>query len=179
MSWNSARAFYHASDGIKVLINRLASEAGAKMRERPAYPGAVSVIIREPEPLAGIRAALVAQQAAKVAVRDYIATARSDGLPWDEIGGTLREAGAIGDGDLPEGDSPYYVAAAAFEYAASWSADLFHDPKFGWTCQSCGHRITDRGPYDSNPQDNQRGHADGCSRLASEIAAYNAAWEDE
>lgn len=179
MNWDPAKAFNHADGAIKTLINRLGTDAGAEMRERPAYPGSVNHMIREPEPMAGIRAALTAQQAAKAAVRNYISTARSDGLPWHQIGDLLREAGAIGDSELADGGSPYYVAVAAFEYAASWSAGMFSDPKFGWDCRECGRRITDRGPYDSNPLDNQSGHGAGCSRLEAELAKYEAAWEDE
>lgn len=175
MNWDTTMT----GTAVKTLISRTAADAGAEMRGRPAWPGAVSNTIREPEPLAGIRAALAVQQAVKAAVRNYISTARSDGLPWHQIGDLLREAGAIGDSELAEDDSPYYVAVAAFEYAASWSADLFRDPTFGWTCQSCGHRITDRGPYDSNPLDNQSGHGAGCSGLEAELATYEAAWEDE
>jgi hypothetical protein len=42
-----------------------------------------------------------------------------------------------------------------------------------------GH-ITDRGPFESHPEDCESGHAEDCSRFAAELAAWQAerdAWE--
>jgi hypothetical protein len=41
----------------------------------------------------------------------------------------------------------------------------------GWTCPSCTKTVVDHGPYESHPEHNERGHADGCARLAAEVAA--------
>lgn len=177
MNWDNMKAFAEASSAVGTLIVRLASDAGGEIREHPARPGAVSNTIRKPAPLTGIRAAMTAQQAAKAVVRSYISTARSDGLTWEQIGDTLRQAGAISGNDLTE-DSPYYVAVAAFEYAAG-PAELFRDRTFGWTCPGCDKRVIDRGPYDGNPLATQFGHAAGCARLAAAIAEFEAAGGNE
>jgi hypothetical protein len=34
----------------------------------------------------------------------------------------------------------------------------FHRPTASWTCSSCGQRVTDRGPFESHPDDNEQGH---------------------
>jgi hypothetical protein len=172
MSWDDAKAFNEATTAVKALIVRLAEVAGAEIREHPVWPGAASTV-REAEPMTGIRAALAAQLAAAAAARHYIAAARADGMTWAQVGEVLMLGEAIDRADSPSG-----MAAAAFEYAAG-SADLFGERSFGWTCPACQKRIRDHGPYDSNPLDNQSGHAAGCARLAAEVAEWEAAWGDE
>ena len=58
-----------------------------------------------------------------------------------------------------------------------------YGPSFAWTCGSCDGLISDRGLC-NGPADDERGHADGCTRLAATIAAWDAesaaldtAWE--
>lgn len=175
MNWDNAKAFNDARAAIGTLIVRLVGDADGEIRERPLRPGG-AFMTREAEPAAGIRAALAVQQAARNTVCSYIAAARSDGQAWSQIGDVLRESGAITEADLTD-DSAYYVAIAAFEYAAG-PAGMFREPTFVWTCPACGNGISDHGPYDSNPQDNQRGHAAACTRQRDEITAYESAWED-
>lgn len=173
MSWDQKKAFTEAEHSVKTLIIRLASDAGAEIRERPAWPGAAVSSVREPEPVTGLLAALSAQQAARAAVLSYVAAARGDGLTWDQIGQALRQPGGIGD-DLLD-DSPYFVAVAAFEYVAG-PIEAFCEPTFAWRCRACGRRITDRGPYDGHPLNSQSGHSAGCARLAAEAVEFEAAW---
>ncbi|HEX6336710.1 MAG TPA: hypothetical protein VFZ85_07135, partial [Jiangellaceae bacterium] len=71
------------------------------------------------------------------------------------------------------------VAEAAYERfagpPASWP---LQGPSFVWRCRACDRVISDRGPYESHPDDNQPGHAKDCSRLATELARWRASWDD-
>jgi hypothetical protein len=48
-----------------------------------------------------------------------------------------------------------------------------------WTCASCGEWITDSGPYNGHPDDDERGHAEDCARHLAEAAAYQARMDAE
>ena len=146
-------------------VLRLAEAEGAQIRERPIWPGAASAT-RYAEPLAGIRAAQTLERTAARTVRDYVRYARSDGIGWQEIGEAL---GLAEDG----GPSGYELAVAAHEYAAG-KPDAWRQSSFGYDCQACGKGVSDLGPYESHPEDNERGHAEGCTRLAAEVASWQA-----
>lgn len=46
-----------------------------------------------------------------------------------------------------------------------------------WRCPACGRDIIDRGPYNSHPVDNEHGHAENCSRMAAEVAEWQAEYD--
>ncbi|WP_433756331.1 hypothetical protein [Nocardia sp. CA-135398] len=46
-----------------------------------------------------------------------------------------------------------------------------------WTCTSCDERVTDRGPYEGHPADNETGHATDCPRHQREILAYRTRFD--
>ncbi len=53
---------------------------------------------------------------------------------------------------------------------------------FSWHCPACDEAIIDRGPYESHPEGNERGHGGGCTRFAAEVAAWQAerdSWDAE
>jgi len=118
----------------------------------------------EPEPLAGIRAALALRSAAANAARDCVLVlyAREDGRTWAEIGQAV-----YGD-SLPAPQRP----AEAFAYFAM---DLGSGPVFPWVCGTCGAMVLDRGPEAGSPADQELGHAAGCERLTETIREYEAA----
>lgn len=153
---------------VRAEVLKHARASGAQIRERPAWPGS-SISIRYAEPLAGIGAAVAMQNAAVRVAADYVKHAREDGTGWLDIGKAL----GLDDGDR----APYEIAAAAFEWQAG-DYDL-RQPAVYWKCRACGQGITDRGPYDANPADCEEGHAEGCTRLAAEVEAYDAQWKDE
>jgi hypothetical protein len=68
------------------------------------------------------------------------------------------------------------LAEAAFEYVVPVREDSFRfdTPSFGRHCRSCGRFVSDRGRYESHPEDNEHGHAEGCARLAEAVAAHDA-----
>ena len=122
-----------------------------------------------PTPLAGLQAADWVVQRAGQEIHQHVRRAREAGHSWEQIGQAL-------DMRPVDGRS---VAESAYERVAgrpaSWS---FGSPSFTWRCPACGRVISDRGPYESHPDDNQPGHAKDCSRLATELARWRASWDD-
>jgi hypothetical protein len=160
-------AYYAARSAVL----RVAEAQSAEIRERPAWPGAYSTV-RYAEPLAGIRAAVIMQRAGGRVVDDYVRYARQDGSGWRDIGEAL---GLAQDGQRVG----YDLAVAAYEHVTG-EPDLFRDVSFYWRCAACEQGISDKGPYESHPEDNERGHADTCTRLAADVEAWHAeqdAWE--
>jgi len=147
------------------LVLKLAQDGGAEIRQRPAWPGSYSVV-RYAEPLAGLKAAVVASKATGRVTGDYITRAREDGFSWLEIG---RALGIDGE--------PYDVAVSAFERAAGEGSPGW-GPSFSFTCGSCAQMVTDHGPYTASPLDCEEGHAEDCTRMAEAMRAYRDQWED-
>jgi len=146
-------------------VLQLAKAGGAEMRERPSWPGSISTT-RYAEPLAGIRAAQTVQHAAGRVVGDYVTYARGEGIGWREIGEAL---GLAGDGER----SGYDLAVAGYEHVTA-EPDRSWERSFYYTCPACEQGISDLGPYESHPEDNERGHGEGCTRLAAAIAGWQA-----
>lgn len=147
-------------------VIKLAEADGAEVRQRQLFPGSLSME-RYAEPLAGIRASATLANTAMRIKREYVGRGRGDGCTWHEIGEALR---------LAEGEDAkrgYDLGVAAFEYMAGEPC-IWQQPAFGWRCGSCGAYITDRGPYESHPEDNEQGHAEACARFAAEVAAWQA-----
>ncbi len=153
---------------------QLAEAEGVRIRERPDGPGA-SGTRRYAEPPADDRAAQVPPEtaaqvppetAARVR-REYAERARGDGITWQQIGE------ALGLDRGPGGEAGYDLGVAAFEYFTG-VPDPWYRASFRFRCASCGGYITDRGPFESHPLDNEHGHAEGCVRLAADIAGWQA-----
>jgi hypothetical protein len=71
------------------------------------------------------------------------------------------------------------VAEAAYTYAAGspyTGTAARYGRSFTWHCRSCDQAISDRGLI-AGPTDDEVGHTDDCSRLATAIAAWNAEWD--
>ncbi len=149
---------------------RLAEAGGAQIREEFVCPGAVTKI-RYSEPLQGIQAARIVQRAADRVHDEYVRHARAEGIGWQQIGDAMG---------LAEGSRRGYVlAVAAYEQVTGAShLPAFQDPVFYYTCLACHEGITDRGPYESHPQDNEHGHAGHCPHLTAEVAAWQAIGTD-
>lgn len=151
----------------------LAVQGGATVISRPAYCGAASMI-RDVEPLAGLRTTREIELGARYHARDYIRAAREAGHSWRQIGAAMGLVPG-GEPDLA-GQTP---AEAAYSYAAgspdSESAWRY-GRSFGWRCASCEGLISDRGPF-TGPAEAEPGHADGCARLAEAEADWDAQWE--
>jgi len=149
---------------------RLARDSGAQIVKRPMYFRDKEPTVRDVEPLAGARAALDLESAAKGTARDYIRQAREAGHGWDQIGEALGlspvrdtdQDGATAD------DAAYTYAAGRPDTEAPW-----RHRSFLWTCRSCDQHIGDRGLI-QGPADDEPGHAGHCPRLAAAIAEWDA-----
>lgn len=143
--------------------------------EVPIWPGARSTKMTV-EPLAGIRAAIFVRDVARNQIHEYATQARGAGRTWAEIAAAFNL-------DAEVADDP---AGAVFEYLAVGEPlpqperRFRFDPRnVHWRCASCSLLITDSGPYNGNPVDDESGHAETCERHAAEIAAWRARWDAE
>ncbi|QBS43576.1 hypothetical protein [Nocardia sp. CS682] len=98
---------------------------------------------------------------------EYACKARGQGHSWDDI------ADAFGI-DRDEVSEP---AVEAFQRVAPPERYGWGDNNACWTCTSCNQRVTDRGPYEGNPADNETGHGEDCERHQREISAYRRQWD--
>jgi len=151
----------------RTAIHLLVKASGGEMTDRPwirSEPQGRTV--REPEPLAGIRAAVAFEREHRRRCLGYIRYAREDGLTWREIGE------ALGFGSRPPDLDP---AVRAYRYAvpghaaADWTT---------WTCPSCRQLVRDYGP-ELGPREAEQGHAGGCGRFAVTVRAWGAQWDEE
>ncbi len=160
------RAASDARLTMRTSVMRMVEAAGGEVRERPAWRGA-NRTTRYAEPSAGIRAALVLKRAAASVLQDYIRSARRDGLTWREIGTALELEPAAGERGIS-------AAERAFDFAAPSGASPWASVTFCFECGSCGETIRDQGPYESHPEDSERGHADECERFAAQVTTWQA-----
>lgn len=119
----------------------------------------------EPRPLAGLRAALVVARMAQDQAHQFARALRGEGSTWTEIADLL---------EVPWSEE-YSRQERAFELVAGPAASSWSSPNVYWTCAGnlgCGQYVTDRGPYNGWPSNNEDGHAEGCRRLEAENAAY-------
>jgi len=72
-------------------------------------------------------------------------------------------------------------AADAFVWVAPRPSMRFDAVTTSWECSSCGQRVTDRGPYNGYPEDDESGHGADCARHAEDVRAYRSrsGWDDE
>jgi hypothetical protein len=158
-------------------VQSMATAAGAATIERPVWPGSLSTTTYA-EPLAGLREAVTLRGSAGRVIEDYIRYARTEGPSWQEIGE------ALGLGEEAK-ERQRRAAQLAYEQIVG-IPDLWSQANMYWPCPACGQTVTDRGPYESHPVDNKRGHTDDCSRMAGEVAGWQAeqdrreaAWQAE
>lgn len=115
-------------------------------------------------PLPCIAASRLLENIAARFTHDYVRLARRDGASWDEIGLVL--------GFKADEDTGRTVAEQGFEESAAHTG--YSRQSFVYTCGSCGEHVTDGGPYNAHPLDNESGHAGDCARIAAAVAAYQA-----
>jgi hypothetical protein len=164
------RAHAIAASRIQALIVDMVREVhgddAIERRQRYAgdkYPEPV------PTPLAGLQAADWVVQRAGQEIHQHVHRAREAGHSWEQIGQAL-------DMRPVDGRS---VAESAYERLAGPPASWpLQGTSFTWRCPACDRVSSDRGPYESHPDDNQPGHAKDCPRLATELARWRASWDD-
>jgi hypothetical protein len=120
------------------------------------------------DPLEALRSLAAIGAAVRRAEQDAARAAREQEKTWTDIG----EATGFADPPQPGMTS---VAEHAFHRFAS---DIGSGPSVVWRCRSCGELVSDHGPELGNPADAERGHAEGCARLAGAVAAWDAQWDE-
>ncbi len=166
-----------AADDARTRVDRAIWEAAnlqdgtGAFQTHPAFPGA-STTVRRPKALPAVRAARLVASVAQGRLSELIREARGDGASWSAIGEALRLQ--------PEGVE-YERAEAAYRYAVGPEPDpdgdylewsRWRDRKIHWRCRSCDRYITDSGPYNPHPADQEAGHAADCERFRDEVQAY-------
>jgi hypothetical protein len=141
-------------------VARIGRQLGAEVVPPGADPAQLLA------PAAALRVARQVELAARNQVRVQIRRAREEGQTWHEIG-ALLDFGPLAAA------SNMSVSQYAFNYCAGPqdTGPWFDPPVFTWTCPACGQLIRDRGPV-LMPAADEKGHADGCGRLAAAQAAW-------
>lgn len=150
-------------DQVRNLVDRAVKAAvpPSEMIERKLRPES-EYGWPEPSPLAGLHAALTVARMAQDQAYRFALALRGEGYSWQAIADLL---------EIPWSED-YSRTEKAYELLAT---EGYRDLRAFWTCGGpggCGQRITDRGPYNGSPVDNEDGHAEGCRRLAAEAVAY-------
>jgi hypothetical protein len=153
------------------VVRRAARDVfGASIVETPVEGYQILTRSTVDDPRAGIRAASAVRGIADSLVDEYARAARAAGRSWDEIAEVL---GVEDDGEsgwrrgervyrlLVEGEPLPGAARSPFDRSSTY-----------WRCGTCQGLVTDRGPFEAHPTDNESGHAESCTRHAGEIAAY-------
>jgi hypothetical protein len=121
------------------------------------------------DPLAGVRASLLARNVAVAQMRAYAEQARGAGRSWDDVAEALGIEAT--EGDEPRDEQAYRLLIEGRPLSVdepSW----FHRPKAWWTCTTCGQQIADHGPFESHPNDVEQGHAACCARRVAALARH-------
>jgi hypothetical protein len=159
-------------DQVRGIVDRAVKAAvpASEMVERRIRPES-EYSWPEPRPLAGVRAALAVARMAQDQAYKFAKALRGEGSSWATIADLL---------EIPWSEE-YARQERAYELVAGVAPGTFSDARVYWTCAGrggCGQYVTDHGPYNGYPVDNERGHADGCRRLAAENAAYEREREE-
>jgi hypothetical protein len=161
---------------VRDLVDRAirAAVAPGNLVEKPLFLGAQTITAR-PTPLAGLQAALEVANLAQDRAHKFAVDLRGDGKSWLEVADLL---------EIPWSEE-YRREERAYELvggAGRVRRGAYAEPRVSWYCGGplgCGEFVTDRGPYNGAPVDNEDGHADGCRRLVAETAAHDKWLEEE
>lgn len=158
-------------DQVRGLVDRAVKAAvpAEQMFERKLRPDS-EFGFREARPLAGLQAALLVARLATAEAYKFAKGLRGEGTSWLELADLL---------DIPWSEE-YVRRERAYELVAGPPGSTYSGRSLYWTCggpNGCGKYVTDRGPYEHHPRDNETGHADDCRRAAAEVQAWE--WETE
>lgn len=156
---------------VRDLIREVAGSVfGAQVVEVPIPGFSVFTDRQLDDPLAGARAALFVRNVGKSQVIEYARAARAAGRSWDEIGAAL---------ELPEreftsrGEATFLWLVEGCEPESDPDAlPSFRTPATRWRCGTCEQPVTDHGPFESHPDDNEPGHALDCARHSGDVDAW-------
>lgn len=153
-------------DQVRGLVDRAVKAAvpAGQMVERRMRPES-DYTWWEPSPKAGMQAALTVVRMAQEQAYKFARDLRGEGSSWAEVADLL---------EIPWSQE-YSRPERAYELVAGTRPGTFSDARVYWTCggpDGCGRHVTDRGPYNGYPVDNEDGHEQGCGRLTADTAAY-------
>jgi hypothetical protein len=136
----------------------------------------------QPDPLTAVRAARTIRGEAAQLLGEHIDRARAAGHTWTELAGALGLTRDAEEAGIPDGEAAFYWATTDRidgDYAhRAWG----YEPRRSWRCASCEERVTDRGPFNGHPDEEETGHAGGCARHAADLAAWRTridAWDED
>lgn len=152
---------------------------GAVRHEDPVEGYQLLTRPRLDDPLAGVRAALLVRAVADAQLDRQATDARAAGRSWDEIGEALGLPDEAAGADRPRGEAAFEWLVAGREPEPPDRGGLFREPVTSWRCGTCGALVSDRGPFEFHPDDQESGHAQGCARHAAEVAVWRDSWADE
>jgi hypothetical protein len=165
-----------ARQWIRRAVLDIVCQSGGRTVIRPIFSQRpdLHMTTTDAEPMAGILAVRQVEHAARKLTREYVRQAREDGHTWQEIGAALDLSASAAHRGVSLAEAAYDDMAGDpdSEYASQYGRT------FAWTCPTCRAVVSDRGPC-SGPAEDEQGHADGCARLASKIAAWESGWDDE
>lgn len=150
-----------------------AAVAPGNLVEKPLFPGAQTITTR-PTPLAGLQAALKVANLAQDKAHKFAVDLRGDGKSWLEVADLLEIPWSE---EYSRKERAYELVGGAVQHRRG----AYAEPRVYWYCGGplgCAEFITDRGPYNGAPANNEDGHANGCRRLAAETAAHDK-WLEE
>ncbi|MEU9821748.1 hypothetical protein ACIGG9_18255 [Pseudonocardia alni] len=160
-----------ASGRIRELVRRIAVDVFDATEVEIPIPGFTVFTDRKlDDPLAGLRAALLLRNVGEAQLYEYARTARAAGRSWDEVAKAL-DLSTDGLGSAGETAFDWLVVGRVPEPDPE-DVRSFRTPSAYWRCGSCDQLITDDGPFESHPDDQEGGHARGCARHLKDIAAW-------
>jgi hypothetical protein len=134
------------------------------------------------EALPGLEAAVRVRDTAAGLVRDYAIAARGEGACWATVGAALGLGALVDRTEQDLGEAAFLFVAEGRMPAVDTDADGGWSnwrSSVGWSCATCGARVSDHGPFDLHPDDAEPGHAKDCGRRVRALARVRAAWDDD
>lgn len=170
--------YYSAPDHVKAAARNAARQAVLDMVPQPrsetAAPASSPESDRlrstaEQQPLTVLEAAAELEKAARDLVSEHLRIARQAGRTWYQIADALHLHAVAVFNKESAADEAYSFARNYIPYA--------DHRDFIWSCPACQQPITDHGPWDDVPRQ-EDGHEADCSRRTAQLAAWKACNSD-
>lgn len=167
--------YYHAPDYIRAaardkigravrsMVLRLTGDPHGRVELPPVTQDTAD--LAGEHPLASLEAAAELEQAAHDLVAEHIRLAREAGRTWYQVADALHlHAVACVNKESARDE--------AFSFALQYHS-IAKRGDIIWTCRACHQKITDHGPWDELPKQ-EDGHTADCPRRTAELAAWRA-----
>ena len=148
---------------VRDMVLRVSGDPSARVELPP--PALHTADLAGEHPLASLEAATELEQAAHDLVAEHIRLARQAGRTWYQIAGALH-LHAVACVNRESARDEAFSFALQFHSIAEQGGVI-------WTCPACHQKITDHGPSDELPKQ-EDGHTAGCPRRTAEVAAWRS-----